>query len=84
MALTLTLPVQRYLVPTPSTKGDGGGGGGGVLSRPLMISKTVDSTTFNFGRLSMRGKKTGRADDPILVRFSRQLIIVRVFQTEFC
>ena len=24
----LTLPVRRYLVPTPSTKGGGGGGGG--------------------------------------------------------
>ena len=24
----LTLPVRRYLVPIPSTKGGGGGGGG--------------------------------------------------------
>ena len=48
----LTLPVRRYLVPTPSTNGGG-------LSRPPMISKTVDSTTFNIGRplgLSMRGR----------------------------
>ena len=38
-------------MPTPSTKGEG--------VEP-MISKTVDSTTFNFGRplgLSMTGKK---------------------------
>ena len=34
--------------------------GGWGVSRPPMISKTVDSTNFNFGRqlgLSMRGKK---------------------------
>ena len=50
----LTLPVRRYLVPTPSTRGRG------RLSRPPMISKTVDSTTFKFGMplgLSMRGRK---------------------------
>ena len=37
-----------------------GGGGGGGWSRPPMISKTVDSTNFNFGRplgLSMRSKQ---------------------------
>ena len=35
-------------------------GGGGGLSRPPMISKTADSTNFNFGRpleLYMRGRK---------------------------
>ena len=50
--LGLTLPVQRYLVPIPSTKGG--------EPTPPMISKTVDPTNFNFGRtlgLSMRGKK---------------------------
>ena len=59
----LTLPVRRYLVPTPSTKGGWGGvgwaRGGGVEPIP-MILEMVDSTTFNFGRpigLSMRGKK---------------------------
>ena len=55
LIVLLTLPVQRYLVPTPSMKN----GGGGVKPTP-MISKMVDSTTFNFGRplgLSMRGKK---------------------------
>ena len=40
---------------------EGGGGGGGRVSRPpSMISKTVDSTNFKFGRplgLSMRGRK---------------------------
>ena len=79
----LTLPVRRYLVPTPSTKGGGGRG----LSRPPMILKMVDSTTFTFGRplgLSMRGKKTGRVDDLSLVRLPWQLISVRVFSTEFC
>ena len=52
-----------------------------------MISKTVDSTNFNFDRplgLSMRGKKTGTADDLSLVRFSCQLIYVRVLSTKFC
>ena len=55
-SVILTLPVRRYLVLTPSTKG----GGGGSRPPPPMISKTVDSTNFNFGRplgLSMRGKK---------------------------
>ena len=58
----LTVPVQRYLVPTPSTKGGWGGleGEGGEGVEPIsMISETVDSTTFNFVRplgLSMRGK----------------------------
>ena len=45
-----------YLVPTPSAKGGGGGGG----DPSPMISKTVDSTTFKFGRPlgpSMKGKK---------------------------
>ena len=45
-----------------------------------MISKTVDSTNFNFGRtpeLSMRGKN-GRVDDVSLFRFPWQLIYVRV------
>ena len=40
----LTLPVRRYLVEPA----------------PAMISKTVDSTNFNFGRplgLSTRGRK---------------------------
>ena len=44
-----------------------------------MISKTVDSTTFNFGRsfgLCMRNKKTGRVDDLSLVGFPWQLIYV--------
>ena len=53
-SITLNLPVRRYLVPTPSTKA------GEELSRPRKISKTVDSTNFNFGRplgLSIRGKK---------------------------
>ena len=32
---SLTLPVRRYLVPTPSTKeGRGGGGGGGRMVEP--------------------------------------------------
>ena len=57
----LTLPVRRYLVPTPSTKGGGGGGGEEeVEPTPTMISETADSTNFNFGRqsgLSMKGKK---------------------------
>ena len=51
-----------------------------------MISKTVDSTTFNFGRplgLSMRGK-TGRVNNLSLVRFPWQLIYVKVFSTKFC
>ena len=37
-----------------------------------MISKTADSTTFNFGRplgLSMRGIKLVKVDDLTLVRF---------------
>ena len=58
--IILTLPVRRYLVPTPFYEG-GGGGGGGVEPTLPMIPKTVDSTNFNFGRplgLSMRGKKT--------------------------
>ena len=45
MPMDLTLPVRRYLVPTPSTKGEGGGAGG---VEP-MFSKTADSTDFNFG-----------------------------------
>ena len=35
-------------------------GGGGIETSPPMISKTADSTKFNFGRplgLSMRGKR---------------------------
>ena len=55
----LTLHVRRSLVPTPFTKG-GGGKGATPTPTPTMISKTADSTNFNFGRplgLSMRGKK---------------------------
>ena len=62
-----------------------GGGGGEGLRRSPMISKTVDSTSFNFGkplRLSRRGE-SGRVDDLSLVRFSWQLICVRVFQPNF-
>ena len=58
LTIILTLPVRRYLVPTPYTKGVGGGGGGGQADVP-MISKTVDFTNFNFGRhlgISMRDK----------------------------
>ena len=54
---------------------------------PAMITKTVESTNFKFGRplgLSMRGKKAGRVDDLSLVRFSWQLIYVMVFLTKFC
>ena len=61
-------------------------GGGGELSQPpSMISKTVDTTTFNFGRplgLRMRGKK--------LVELMKVLwgfhgnFCVRVFSTKFC
>ena len=75
----LTLPVQRYLVPTPSTK-EGG------LSRP--------PHDFEKGRLyklqlwqairTMRGKKTGGVDDLSLVRFPWQLFNLRVFSTKFC
>ena len=50
----LNLSVRRSLVSTPSTTKGGGGGGGGV---DPMTSETVDSTTFNFGRISIRGKK---------------------------
>ena len=52
-----------------------------------MISKTVDSTNFKFGRplgLLMRAKKTGRVNDLSLARFPWQLIYVRVFSTNFC
>ena len=41
-------------------EGVAGGGGGGLSKLPLMISKTVDSTNVNLGRilqLSMRGRK---------------------------
>ena len=65
---------------------EGGGGGGGGESTP-MISKTVDSTTFNFGRplgLSMRRKKVGRVNDLSLVRFRWQQIYLRVFPTKSC
>ena len=53
----LTLPVRRYLVPTPSC---GGGGGGGGWPDPSMILKPLDPTNFNFDKplgLSIRGKK---------------------------
>ena len=61
----LTLPVRRYLLPLWG------------VSRPPMISKTVDSTNLNFGRplaLSMRGRKNGGVDDLSLARFPWQLI----------
>ena len=50
-----------------------------------MISKTVDSTTFNYGRplgLSVKGKKLIELiDDLSLVRFPWRLIYMRVFST---
>ena len=49
------LPVRRYLIPTPSTKGEGG-----IEPTSPMISKKVDSTNFNFGKpleLSIRCRK---------------------------
>ena len=55
----LTLPVLRHLLPTLSTKGGGWGWADG-WANSTMISKTVDSTNFNFGRPlrpSMWGKK---------------------------
>ena len=64
----------------------GGGGEGGFESTPPMISKTVDSTNFNFGRplgLSMKGRKTGRVNNLSLVRFPWQLIYIRVFSAKF-
>ena len=75
----LTLPVRRYLVPTPSTKR-------GNVSRPPMIPETADFTTLNFCRplgLSMRGKKTGGVVDLSLVKFPWQLFCLRVFSTKF-
>ena len=51
-----------------------------------MISKTIDSTNFNFGRplgLPMGGKKTGRVNDLSLFRFPWQLIYVTMFSTKF-
>ena len=77
----LTLSVRRCLVPTPSTKG---GGEGLSRSPPPMISETVDSTTWNFGRplgLSMRGKKLVNLS---LVRLPWQLFYLRVFSTKSC
>ena len=78
--LQVYLPVRRYLVPTATVEGRRGGGGG------VVISRTVDSTTFNFGMplgLPMRGKNTGRVNDLSLVRFPWQLMYVRVFSTKF-
>ena len=77
MPLLLTLPVRRYLLPTPSMKE--------VEPTPLpMISKTVDSTNLNFGRpLGLRGRNPV-VNDPSRVRFPWQLIYVRVFSAKFC
>ena len=57
---------------------EGGGGGGGELSRPHDSENSVDSTTFNFGRLlglSVRDKKTGKADDISLVGFAMAAVL---------
>ena len=77
--MLLTLYVHRYLVPTFSTKGVGEGGWG--RADPPMISKTVDTTNFIFGRplgLSFKDKKNARVEDVSVVRFPGQLIYVRV------
>ena len=46
-----------------------------------MISKTEDTTNFNFGRpleLYMRGKKTGKVNDLSIDRFPWQQIYIKV------
>ena len=53
-SIFLNPPCTKVFGTTPYTKGGGG------LVDPPVISKTVNSTNFNFGRplgLSMRGKK---------------------------
>ena len=61
--------------------------GGGGLANPPIISKNVDSITFNFGRqlrtIDQRQKTCG-VDDLSLVRLPWQLSYLWIFLTKFC
>ena len=62
----LTLSVQRYFVPKPSTRGEG------EVSRPSMFPKTVRSANLKFGGpigLSLKVKTNVKVDDVSFVRF---------------
>ena len=79
----LTLPVRRYLVPTPSTKG---GGLGEATPYPHNFGncKLYNLKLWQAIRTIYERQKTGGVGDLSLVRFPWQLFYLRVFLTKFC
>ena len=74
--------MRGYLVLRPTTKGRGGGG---ELSRPphdYKNGKLYNRQFLQIIRTIYEKYKTSRADDLSLVRFTWQLIYVRVFSVK--
>ena len=77
----LTLPVRRYLVPTPSTKE-----GGEATPHPHNFGncRLYNLKLWQAIRTIYERQKTGGVGDLSLVRFPWQLFYLRVFSTKFC